>query len=448
MKILFVLSLGTALSVTPTPIVNDESFEDVQVELRDALLSSPGNPLMDEYKEWAAFGNEEIANMKKQEEQIQPELLPFVGGQEKREDVCPPLGGSLTLREDMQKGEYGRIFLATIRTANILENQLEGVVVKYVTDCHLRMKDEDLSVDRHPLVREWKFLSILNGTTITPNVYYLSPPAVLRSRAFGTSRFMGAYLRDNMDQCMRLGTHLRYMVQEKIPGRSFHKYVKKFVHRHDSSFTKDLLILFQPMLRLLKALHTKGIVHGDMHGGNVMLTELPDYRSRITFIDFEHAEFMAEGFEKPPTGHPADDLNVEYLSPWQLQGFRKGPRDDIYRAVEMLARALSRNRFGAGLRDHLSKNRELVVGQSKAIRRAMDVKVALETKLKEPMFSHSIVLASRAVIGTEVSEDVRAQIINLLDDLANHVRTAYPHPDSPIDYQYIADLVSRMLALL
>jgi hypothetical protein len=455
MKIIVpILFFGSALSVTPTPMAVE--FEEAPAQKRprivrfedekSGLLSSPDNPLMHLYKQWAGMGDAEMSRIQRQEKRIRFALRPFVRGRKRLDDPCPPLGGSLVLKDALQFSEYGKVFTAAIRRGSEAQGPL--VVVKYFTDCHLRIKNGAVSFDQHPLVREWKFMSILNGAGITPEVYYVSPPAVLKSSGeFGTSRFLGNFLIDNMNQCLRLGTHVRYLVQEKV-DESVHEYVAKRGRHHAAQFTENLLLVTSRLVDVLATLHKKGIVHGDIHAGNVMLQKTAEGSSRVVLIDFEHAEFMIEGFEKPLVGEPPSDLGVSLLSPWQLQGYRKGPRDDIYRAIEMLARALSRNRFGEGLNDLLRRNNELVAGQSEAIQRDLEVKLALAIKLKAPMFSHSMVVASRAIIGQGLDPAVEAQILAILDSLGDYVRTAYPHPDSPIDYKYIIESLDQAIALL
>ena len=74
----------------------------------------------------------------------------------------------------------------------------------------------------------------------------------------------------------------------------------------------------------LEKLHTAGIVHGDIHPGNLVRLS----NSRFGFIDFGKSFFEAD------MTSPLDWFDTHcFLSHWNLQGSRFGFRDDVYRAL-------------------------------------------------------------------------------------------------------------------
>ena len=88
-------------------------------------------------------------------------------------------------------------------------------------------------------------------------------------------------------------------------------------------------------MMMLQRLHENGAIHGNIHSGNVCYSRGSD--GELLFINFEYAttvtvEDDAERDEDELVGQP--NMNQ---SPWELRKLKSGRRDDVYRALFIVA---------------------------------------------------------------------------------------------------------------
>ena len=96
-------------------------------------------------------------------------------------------------------------------------------------------------------------------------------------------------------------------------------------------------------LETLKAVHSRGLIHGDIHYQNFVCDINPEREEiKVRLIDFGRAE----PFVNPGDGTHVTEEKKEYLSylawhlsPWELEGWRKTRRDDLFRLAETLLRS-------------------------------------------------------------------------------------------------------------
>lgn len=266
-------------------------------------------------------------------------------------DLLPPFVGTETHRPDMSPlGNL--IFVSTIaRTSgsNVFEAVTTGsdktVVVKYTTDCAERLSGSKEQM--HPLEKEFVFLAVLNETCLVPATYYLSAESRISDHTRFVGRVMSDLLQLKFDACRNAGTTVRYMVQEKA-GISIHDFFDRFQEESSpQEYIKSVINAGISMVYKLAQLHSKGIVHNDIHASNILLrSDQQDFVNvewdDLVFIDFAYADFFPAylGADKK-LERPRSDLRRYVLSPWQLGGHRPGPRDDLYRAIQMVAHLLS-----------------------------------------------------------------------------------------------------------
>ena len=87
------------------------------------------------------------------------------------------------------------------------------------------------------------------------------------------------------------------------------------------------------MMHLLRRLHNAGIYHGDIHAGNVC--ESRSEPEVFKLIDFGFGGFVeGESFDAGSRGPIRTHAS---LTEWQLNGYRPSRRDDVYKAVELVA---------------------------------------------------------------------------------------------------------------
>ncbi len=102
-------------------------------------------------------------------------------------------------------------------------------------------------------------------------------------------------------------------------------------------------------MELIEQLHDAGIMHNDIHGGNIAFRsplgdtqwggpnsdDLPD----LVLIDFGFSSFFPPdmGSARQTSQETIDSFNKVFVSPWQMTLSREGRRDDVYRLVQLLA---------------------------------------------------------------------------------------------------------------
>ena len=267
-------------------------------------------------------------------------------------DLLPPFVGTETHRPDMSPlGDL--IFVSTIaRTSgsNVFEAVTTGsdktVVVKYTNDCAERLFGSEEQM--HPLEKDFAFLAVLNETSLVPATYYLSAESRICDHTRFVGRVMSELLQVKFDECRNAGTAVRYMVQEKA-GIAIHDFFDRFQRESSpQEYIKSVLKAGISIVYKLAQLHSKGIVHNDIHASNILLrSHQQDFVSvewdDLVFIDLAYADFFPANVRADKKLEPPrSDMRRYVLSPWQLEGHRPGPRDDVYRAIQMVAHLLSR----------------------------------------------------------------------------------------------------------
>ena len=196
------------------------------------------------------------------------------------------------------------------------------LVIKYQANC-------DYPDDVHPLLRDYWFQRSLDGLGITPKVYFVSPPVKLGFPITPKTRFTSS-LEERIECAARPSSTVRYMVMDRVRS-----CVGGLAGELDSV---PPLLRFQYSMRViritirhLQAIHQRGIVHGDIHTGNVVMLEGDE--SAIGLIDFGLAFFASARIGTRE--RVRDRLSYVHClhSVYELEGFRASYRDDVYRAV-------------------------------------------------------------------------------------------------------------------
>ena len=231
----------------------------------------------------------------------------------------------------------------------------EPLVAKMVHNCGDLASGRTVA-DSDPLANEYRFLELLSETGgLVPKTYYLSPsaPMAFPAESDKRPRYLSNMLPnwEAVGKCIERGSSVRYMIQAKA-GRSLEDYfIKLRPMVPPTEFVKAVIHALSVVVGMLKKLHGLGIEHGDIHAQNIMLrvpkdgpVDIADIGApdSLVFIDFEMASFYP-GKKKRSASSAAlvPKRNPLFLSPWQLAGKESGPKDDVYRAVEMAAHLLS-----------------------------------------------------------------------------------------------------------
>jgi hypothetical protein len=199
------------------------------------------------------------------------------------------------------------------------------------------------------LVYEYAIMRALESSElIAPRAYSLTMPSVPRSESeWGSdlrlrSKFLEKY-PEELKKCVPLKASVRGIVEDKV-GDSFSTYYSNEVRRQTGrlSLLKSILQVGISTIRLLEKLHRRGFIHGDMHAGNVAVRTVGSSDvSDMILIDFGYSVFYPSEIGSSEKAEMRRSLNRGLLSPWHLANYRIGRRDDVYRALEMIARKTS-----------------------------------------------------------------------------------------------------------
>lgn len=227
-----------------------------------------------------------------------------------------------------------------------------GLLIKYQADCS-SLAAGDLV---HPLVRDSWILRKLEALNLSPKVYAVSPPTWLSVQVTPKTNFIMSRRRraEYAGKCT-----VRYMLMDRV-GESSHSYVNAQLK---ASQPLDLLMALSVMKEVLKGLrriHAMGIVHGDIHAGNILLHDKGNGHETIKFIDFGRSFLAEQMMGKPANISEPLLFSHPLLSHWDLLGFRSSYRDDVFKALWLGSFLMN----GPALNDHvqwLGSNPRIVV---------------------------------------------------------------------------------------
>ena len=171
---------------------------------------------------------------------------------------------------------------------------------------------------------EFTAMRILNNTSISPKVYYLSPRVDVA--------VPGPWYVP--ERCV--GEPLSYLVMDRVGqtiGRAFKRAEGPVPYMERRKTAVKLINAGISVMTHLERMHQGGLVHGDVHGGNIAYRcdDLHSDCNKVVLIDFGEASQVGRGSRTP------SNFNPYVLSPWQLLGRPRTHRDDVYRLVQVLA---------------------------------------------------------------------------------------------------------------
>ena len=224
----------------------------------------------------------------------------------------------LTLGTRIAKGTYSMVF-------EVGNN--ETMVFKYQVNC-------DRLGRIHSLARDYWFLRELSQSGVVPMSYFLSPPVRLPANdtLVKTSFNMDPDVRRMCVADRR--SEVRYMVMGKARLTMSTLMVSWHAKGRGIPF-KWAIIIGQGMVQALRVVHSRGIIHGDIHSGNVVLLDIG--QDNVGFIDFGLSLFSAEWARKQEKVNEELENPFCVYSMYENLGFRRSFRDDLYRAVLLMA---------------------------------------------------------------------------------------------------------------
>ena len=290
----------------------------------------------------------------------------------------------------------------------------EGAI-KYQENC------ESVSNPIHPLLRDYWMMHFLATLGVTPKVYFVSPPVKLGFERTVKTQF--GMKREEYRSCAKSATSVvRYMLVDKAAGSLF-DLVKGFVGEGDTPAVR-LTVAIDVMIQAVKGLrqiHRAGVVHGDVHPGNLVFMTADEFSLR--FIDFGRSFFAESAARKRSQRYNRLQADIIHWasSPYELEGMRSSFRDDVFRAIMAGAFVVNGDAFLDYLQDLESDGEKMLL-------------------FKGEMFMFDLPGKPSRVVGVAVRE--RLERVLTLVRTVSRIRSHPPYADIIAELEAVAELVS------
>ena len=310
------------------------------------------------------------------------------------------------------------------------------------------------------LCDEYKLNRAAASAEVMPIVYSLSP-ATHQTTGCDNLSMMRSMVQQRLGQDMNL--YREKMHKDVLPVNKswFAKATnlslpeeKKAIWRN---FFKTSVSVCIAIIRGLQKLHKTGIIHGDVNQGNVAFRIPRNHFANMGELELDDIRFIDLGLAKFYPLELGGDvqysqkeilLSRELFSPWHIAGFRIGRRDDIYRAMEVLANMWTNEQ----LNQLLSSPEEVSRAVLKNKPSTASAKTFMGLLSSSELPKHHQNMAMHKMFGPLFSKDdkpfscftssIRSKIVNLLNQIVDDIRTL-PNPDSePLYDSYINKLQS------
>jgi serine/threonine protein kinase len=214
--------------------------------------------------------------------------------------------------------------------------RLGGLIYSGETSSVFAVKDRDLVIkyqcdtrslpDIHPLI--WDYWSGKEAAKLGlgPPVSFLSPGKRI-AESVGDPKTRFTMSDAEREQAADRGCLVRFMVMDRV-GDSLQQLIDRETR---IPLEKALGYIIEIILKLSE-LHSHGIIHGDLHAGNVCFIR-PRVES-LTFIDFGFSSHVDDESDRR-FRQPLSLMHHQY-TPWELEGFRYARRDDVFKAFFLL----------------------------------------------------------------------------------------------------------------
>ncbi len=203
-------------------------------------------------------------------------------------------------------------------------------------------------------VRDFWFLRYIEPLQIAPKVHLVSEALdgelLVDNWGIPAAELIGKL---KLNSCGLSLSSVRYILMDRVLGSSVNELLLI-----DLNFKLPLAIAAQwgvLLVSALQKLHERNVIHGDIHWGNVVVSE---DKSSIKLIDFEHAKLYdkvsIDADSKPSCGMLPVQISPLFTL-WESQLCSYSFRDDIFRVLLVVAVSMHGARFAIYFRD-LCKN--------------------------------------------------------------------------------------------
>jgi hypothetical protein len=231
-------------------------------------------------------------------------------------ELCPSLSDDrfedIWLEDEVVCLQLGDELFASPTTAVFEVVSPPDLVVKY----QISYSGDDL----FKMIRDAFFADFFSSKQISVGAIYVSPGVALGNQRSRKTPFPPSGDTDS--------NTVRFLVTQDA-GSSLYQWVKAQDAQRLPVNVSVRIVL--DLLDMLREMHSSGVVHGDIHPGNVMMNS-PN-GGNIRLIDFERTLLHHELVVKKSNRRFAHCL----MSPWEMEGWAYSYRDDVFRALIVAA---------------------------------------------------------------------------------------------------------------
>ncbi len=220
--------------------------------------------------------------------------------------------------------EISKGLTAVFKAYIVIGNEQQAIVYHIICE-----KDD-------PVAAEYFFLELLKDTNLVPRMYFMSQPLEGSIILNNLNLINHGKIRISRDTCSvkpHVPLRVRYIVMEFLPGD-----IMAVHSQSGESSVHDAAVVGKMLIESLQALHASNVVHGNIEPTNVMMNA----DGVLKLIDFKRASLWDK--TEPILNCIDANLNVKDIksigmwdSPWEAKGCVPSFRDDVYRAILVIA---------------------------------------------------------------------------------------------------------------
>ena len=245
--------------------------------------------------------------------------------------------GRLTLATEVGRGTYATVFSVVERS---------DLVIKYQANClELKRRVHPLLVDywlakvsgdtaeliakaqTDELIAAGDTNAYVRPTYPTARVYFVSPPGALPKSRDKRTNFSSSLVERR--KCTDNGGVVRFLVMERVTN-----CLATTVRGGSVSGVlgpESAIGVTAGVVEVVERLHATGVIHGDIHQGNVCRRESAPGDGWV-LIDLGMGSFVDS---ETDVGMALPEANHQFLTPWQLEGKALARRDDMYSCLHL-----------------------------------------------------------------------------------------------------------------
>ena len=342
-------------------------------------------------------------------------------------------------------------------------------VGKYMSNCYAQ---ESLGIDEDELEKEYNFLLALNNTGITPNVYELVPSQQLAGCFYYVA--ISGFVMQNPQMCQwsnltsmtleLLGPELGDMYRPPHGANSTGWIAEVVDEKSALGFAKGVLSVGVKLVSQVSRLHSFGILHGDVHPSNVAFLLKPEGQpydpvdDQIVLFDFDSAQLIEANPDAPIAKRRMRALREVLLSPWHLRNERLGRRDDVFRALQVVAEGLTGAEYNGRIANLFNEADDRVLKERGFTLREFNSSPPSDAKSEafEAMDqAYFQIKRDTEMIGTDhlgslkfLSSEVLVEIQKGINGEIMGMFSHWDHPDVVPDYDAIIAVLNRLIRVV